>query len=95
MQIEERLERLFTTMENYEFGLKVIIYVGAILIAYNYFFYLSLVGMVIGIPLYIYIQTTGIRSVQELYRGIAEVASTKNTVTMPTVTMPTVATAPA
>jgi hypothetical protein len=68
MQIEDRLEAFLTTMQNYEFGLKVVIYVVAILIAYNYFFYLSLISMVIGIPLYYYIQTTGVRSVQEFYQ---------------------------
>jgi hypothetical protein len=80
MQIEDRLAAFFTTMENYETGLKVVIYVIGILIAYNYFFYLSLVGMVIGIPFYYYIQTSGIRSIADFHK---QVFDAKNTVVVP------------
>jgi hypothetical protein len=80
MQIEDRLEAFFTNMQTYEFGLKVVMYIGAILIAYNYFFYLSLVGMVIGIPLYYYIQTNGIRSIADFHKHVFPI---KNVVVVP------------
>jgi hypothetical protein len=80
MQMEDRLETFFTSMENYEFGLKVVMYAGAILIAYNYFFYLTLFGMVIGVPFYYYIQTNGIRSIADFYK---QVFAVKNTVVVP------------
>jgi len=67
MQIEDRLAAFFTTVENYELGLKVLIYVIGILIAYNYFFYLSLVGLVVGIPLYYYIQNNDIRTIADFH----------------------------
>jgi len=63
MQIEERIYAFFTRINNYETILKGVVYCGAILIAYNYFFYLSLVGMAVGIPLYYYIQTQTVREV--------------------------------
>jgi hypothetical protein len=66
MQIEDRLEAFFTTMNNYENILKVVLCTGIILIAYNYFFYVSLLGLAIGIPLY-YIRTRGIRSIEDFH----------------------------
>lgn len=80
MQIEDRLATFFTSMEHYEMGLKVMIYVIGILIAYNYFFYLSLVGMAIGVPFYYYIQTSGIRSIADFHKQVFPV---KNTVVVP------------
>lgn len=73
MQIEDRLEAFFTTMNNYENILKVVLCIGVILLAYNYFFYVSLVGILIGIPLYYYIRTRGIRSIEDFHlrRSIA------------------------
>jgi hypothetical protein len=70
MQIEDRLEAFFTTMNNYENILKVVLCIGAILIAYNYFFYVSLLGLAIGIPLYYYIQRSGIRSIEDFHRQV-------------------------
>lgn len=85
MQIEDRLEAFFTNMHTYEFGLKVVLYVGAILLAYNYFFYLSLVGIVVGIPLYYYIQMSGIRSIADFHKHVFPV---KNTVVIPETVVP-------
>jgi len=67
MHIEQRLEHFIMTMVNTETVLKVFLYVVGILIAYNYFFYLSLVAMVGGIPLYYYVQTNGIRSIEDFH----------------------------
>jgi len=85
MQIEERLATFFRSADNYESGLKVMIYVIGILIAYNYFFYLSLVGLVVGIPLYYYIQTSGIRSIADFHKQVFPV---KNTVVVPETVVP-------
>jgi hypothetical protein len=67
-------------MNNYEYILKVVLYTGIILIAYNYFFYLSLVGMVVGVPFYYYIQTSGIRSIADFHK---QVFAVKNVVVVP------------
>lgn len=96
MHIEQRLEHFIMTMINTETALKVFLYVVAILIAYNYFFYLSLVAMVVGIPLYYYIQTNGIRSIEDFHRQVRPL----NTVVPPTATAspaapPTVTASPA
>jgi hypothetical protein len=91
MHIEERLEHFIATMVNTETVLKVFLYVVAILIAYNYFFYLSLVGLVVGIPLYYYVQTNGIRSIEDFHVLVRP----KNTIvpaTTATTTAPTPAT---
>ena len=85
MHIEERLEHFIATMVNTETVLKVFLYVVAILIAYNYFFYLSLVGLVVGIPLYYYVQTNGIRSIEDFHA----LARPKNTVVEPVAPAPT------
>jgi len=80
MHIEERLEHFIATMINTETALKVFLYVVGILLAYNYFFYLSLVGLVVGIPLYYYIQTNNIRSIEDFYALVRP----KNIVVEPT-----------
>jgi hypothetical protein len=67
-------------MMNTETALKIFLYVVVILLAYNYFFYLSLVGLVVGIPLYYYIQTNGIRSIEDFHALVRP----KNTVAAPT-----------
>jgi hypothetical protein len=88
MHIEERLEHFIATMVNTETVLKVFLYVVAILLAYNYFFYLTLVGLVVGIPLYYYIQTNGIRSIEDFHVLVRP----KNTVVEPTPTTTTATT---
>ena len=91
MHIEERLEHFIATMINTETALKVFLYVVGILLAYNYFFYLSLVGLIVGIPLY-YIQTNGIRSIEDFYalvRPKNTVVDTTTTTTTATITATT------
>jgi len=88
MQIEDRLEAFFTTMNNYENIFKVVLYTGVILIAYNYFFYVSLVGLAIGIPLY-YIRTRRIRSIKDFRTQMFPVTNTViNSEPRPTLQVP-------
>ena len=67
MRIEEFLPVLNDSIERYELGIKIFILVTGLLIAYNYFFVPTLLLMVVGIPMYIYMKTRVPVTNNELY----------------------------
>jgi hypothetical protein len=54
MRVEEFLQTMNTTIERYALGIKIFIASVAVLIAYNYFYYPSLLLLGVGVPVYLY-----------------------------------------
>jgi hypothetical protein len=54
MRVEEFLQTLNTSIEHYAHLIKIFIASIAVLIAYNYFYYPSLLVLSLGVPAYLY-----------------------------------------
>jgi hypothetical protein len=54
MRVEEFLQTLNTSIEHYAQLIKIFIASIAVLIAYNYFYYPSLLVLSVGVPAYLY-----------------------------------------
>jgi len=84
MRIEDFLGYLNISIAEYTDLLQIFIAALLVLLAYQFFFYPTLVVLLIGIPSYIWIRTYGQAQVDKLRRDLAQIAGTKNTATVTT-----------
>jgi hypothetical protein len=81
MRMEDFLGRLNAALDQNVDLLKILIGSVLLLLAHQFFFYQTLVLLLIGIPAYVYVKTYGQAQVDQLYRDLASIAGTKNTAT--------------
>ncbi len=79
--MEDFLGRLNAALDQNVDLLKILIGSVLLLLAHQFFFYQTLVLLLIGIPAYVYVKTYGQAQVDQLYRDLASIAGTKNTAT--------------
>jgi hypothetical protein len=81
MRFEDFLGRLNAALDQNVDLLKILVVSVLLLLAHQFFFYQTLVLLLIGIPTYVYVKTYGQAQVDQLYRDLASIAGTKNTAT--------------
>jgi hypothetical protein len=82
--MEDFLGRLNAALDQNVDLLKILVGSVLLLLAHQFFFYQTLVLLLIGIPAYVYVKTYGQAQVDQLYRDLASIAGTKNTATVAT-----------
>ena len=70
MRVEEFLQRLNTNIEHYELMIKLFIASVVLLIAYNYFYYSSLLVLSVGVPAYLYFRVYRRETVDQVFVNI-------------------------